>query len=170
MLFIYICLTQQFYCVMIPNFVKVSGSPWELLPPGIHDSTLEEVLNRFTLNASRKLQYEGLLKALDNLFRSGCPQIFLDGSYVTSKPIPADYEVCWDVRFVNYDLLDPIFFDFTNQRQKQKEKYGGEFFPAQLTEEMSGRPFLNFFQTDKHSGKPKGIVRLFNYLTGGFTI
>jgi hypothetical protein len=152
---------------MIPNFVKVSGSPWELLPPGIHDSTLDEVFNRFVINGPRKLQYEGLIKALDNLFRSGSPQIFLDGSYVTAKPIPADYEVCWDMRFVKPELLDLVFFDFDNHRQKQKDKYGGEFFPAQLTEGMSGRPFLDFFQTDKYTGKQKGIVRLLNHLTGG---
>jgi hypothetical protein len=152
---------------MIPNFVKLAGSPWDLLPPGIHDSTLDEVFNRFAINRSRKLQYEGLITALDNLFRSGCSQIFLDGSYVTAKPIPADYEVCWDMRFVKPEFLDLVFFDFDNHRQKQKDKYGGEFFPAQLTEGMSGRPFLDFFQTDKYTGKQKGIVRLLNHLTGG---
>jgi hypothetical protein len=152
---------------MIPNFVKISGSPWELLPPGIHDSTLDEVFRRFVINGSRKLQYDGLIIALDNLFRSGCPQIFLDGSYITAKPIPADYEVCWDMRFVKPEFLDLVFFDFDNHRQKQKDKYGGEFFPAQLTEGMSGRPFLDFFQTDKYTGKQKGIVRLLNHLTGG---
>jgi hypothetical protein len=152
---------------MIPNFVKVSGSPWELLPPGIHDSDLTEVFNRYGINPSRNLQYEGFVSALDNLFRSGCPQIFLDGSYVTAKPIPADYEVCWDMRFVDPRLLDKVFFDFDNNRQNQKDKYGGEFFPVQITEGMSGKPFLDFFQKDKFTGKAKGIVRLLNHLTGG---
>ncbi len=152
---------------MLPELIKISGSPWELLPPGVHDSNLDEVLHRFAINPSRKLLYDGLVKALDNLFESGCPQIFLDGSYVTAKPVPADYEVCWDMRFVNPVLLDKVFFDFDNHRQNQKDKYGGEFFPVQLREGMSGRPFLDFFQTDKFTGKPKGIVRLQNFLKGG---
>ncbi|MDB5250668.1 MAG: hypothetical protein JWQ40_5062 [Segetibacter sp.] len=158
-------MTQQFYCVMIPDFVRFIGSPWLLLPSGIHDSNLEEVFNRYVFNCGRREKFEGLVRALDNLFRSGCPQIFLDGSYVTAKPIPNDYEVCWDIRFVNPDLLDPVFSDFSNDRQKQKEKYGGEFFPAQIKEGMSGKPFLEFFQTDKHTGKKKGIVRILNHLT-----
>lgn len=152
---------------MIPDLIKIPESPWELLPPGIHLTTMDDILMRFATNDSRKRQFDGLIQALNNLFYAGSPQIFLDGSYVTSKPIPADYEVCWDIRFVRSELLDLVFFDLTNNRQKQKEKYGGEFFPAQLTEGMSGKPFLEFFQTDKHTGAAKGILKLQNYLTGG---
>jgi hypothetical protein len=39
----------------------------------------------------------------------------------------------------------------------QKRKYFGEFFPAQMPEGASGRMFLEFFQTDKETGRPKGI-------------
>ncbi|MBL7733676.1 MAG: hypothetical protein JNM88_21075 [Chitinophagaceae bacterium] len=152
---------------MIPEFISLIGSPWPLLPPGIHDSTLEEVYERYVLNAQRKAQFEGMVKALENLFGSGCPQVFLDGSYVTGKPTPNDYEVCWDMRFVNPTSLDPVFFDFSNGRSQQKKKYFGEFFPAAIKEGFSGRPFLEFFQIDKSTGKPKGIVRLLNHLTKG---
>jgi hypothetical protein len=40
----------------------------------------------------------------------------------------------------------------------QKRRYLGEFFPAQMPEGASGRLFLEFFQTDKETGRPKGIV------------
>ena len=36
----------------------------------------------------------------------------------------------------------------------------GEFFPAQFPEGASGKTFLEFFQTDKDSGNPKGIVAI----------
>lgn len=36
----------------------------------------------------------------------------------------------------------------------------GEFFPAQIPEGISGKTFLDFFQTDKNSGNPKGIVAI----------
>ena len=160
-------MTQQFYCVMIPKLITIAGSPWDLLPPGIHITTIDEIFKRFATNDSRKKQFDGLTQALNNLFHAGSPQIFLDGSYVTSKPIPADYEVCWDMKFVRSELLDVVFFDLSNYRKEQKEKYGGEFFPAQLKEGMSGKPFLDFFQTDKYTGMPKGILQLQNYITGG---
>jgi hypothetical protein len=166
--FLELYMTQQYNCVMIPDFYDVPGSPWPLLPAGIYDSTLTEVYERYVFNPIRQALYEGLLRALENLFMSGCPQIYLDGSYVTAKPLPNDYEVCWDMAFVDPSKLDPVFFDFANGRYNQKQKFLGEFFPAAVREGLSGKPFLEFFQTDKYTGKPKGILRLTNHLkTGG---
>lgn len=148
---------------MIPNFITVAGSSWQLLPPGIHDATLEEVRERFAINSRRHFLFQGLLDGLKVLFRAGCKQAFLDGSYVTEKPLPNDYEVCWDVTgIVDPALLDPVFFDFTNGRLNQKLKYGGEYFPASVTESDSGLPFLEFFQIDKETGNRKGIIRITN--------
>ncbi len=145
---------------MIPNFITYSGSPWPVLPPGIHDATLVEVYDRFVTNDKRKILYQGMIRGLDNIFKSGCPQVFLDGSYVTEKPNPGDYEICWDGRLVDPNLLDPVFFDFRNGRQTQKDKYGGEYFPSTMIETGSRRTFLDFFQTDKQTGNPKGIIRI----------
>lgn len=152
---------------MIPDFVSVTGSPWPLLPPGIHDSTLSEVYSRYVINACRSSLFFGLVRGLENLFLSGCQQVFLDGSYVTAKPMPNDYEICWDVTYVDPSKLDPVFFDFDNGRLNQKNKYLGEFFPTMLIEGGTGKPFLNFFQTDTNTGKLKGIVRLTNHLKKG---
>lgn len=145
---------------MIPNFITISGCPWQVLPPGIHDATLNEVYQRFVTNTRRKELYGGLEQGLGNLFKSGCLQAFLDGSYVTDKPIPGDYEVCWDGRYVNPTILDPVFLDFSNGREAQKLKYGGEYFPAAMIEGGSGKTFLDFFQNEKLSGNPKGIIRI----------
>ncbi|MEI6524190.1 MAG: hypothetical protein WCO37_11920 [Bacteroidota bacterium] len=149
---------------MIPEFIIVKGSNWKLLPPGIHEASMDEVFRKFATNERRKSLFKGLKKGLDNIFNSGCPQIFLDGSYVTEKPYPNDYEVCWDTTFVNPLLLDPVFFDLANGRENQKLKYYGEYFPAMLIEGMSGKPFVDFFQIDKESGNKKGIILVLNYL------
>ena len=145
---------------MIPNFTTYSGSPWPVLPPGIHDASLAEVYARFVTNDKRKILYQGMVRGLDNIFKSGCPQVFLDGSYVTEKPLPNDYEICWDGRFVDPNLLDPIFLDFSKGTLPQKNKYGGEYFPSSWIETGSGKSFLEFFQTDKQTGNPKGIIRI----------
>lgn len=163
-------ITQHIYCVMIPDFINVVNSSWPLLPPGIYDSTLTEVFKRYAINARREALFHGMKRALDNLFKSGCSQVYLDGSYVTAKPLPNDYEICWDPRFVNPYVLDPVFLDFSNGTHPQKRKYLGEFFPATSIEGNSMRPFLNFFQTDKETGKAKGIIRLFNHIIKGGTI
>jgi len=45
-------------------------------------------------------------------------------------------------------------------RRAQKAKYEGEFFPAPLPEGSSGKLLLEFFQTDKETGRAKGIVAI----------
>jgi hypothetical protein len=92
------------------------------------------------------------------LHQAGCKAIFLDGSFVTAKEQPADFDACWDIADVDPDRLDPIFFDFDDGRAAQKARFFGELFPAQLPEGWSGKTFLEFFQTDKDTGNPKGIV------------
>lgn len=156
-------MTQQYNCVMIPSFIIVKGALWPILPAGIFDATLSEIQLRYTTNTHRKELFEGLKKALTNLFNAGCQQIFLDGSFVTAKPKPNDYEVAWDPRFVDPNILDPVFLDFSQGTIHQKKKYLGEFFPSTFIEAKSGKIFVDFFQTEKDTGVPKGIIRLQKY-------
>ena len=44
-------------------------------------------------------------------------------------------------------------------RTAQKDRYGGELFPN-VEELASGSLFVDFFQTDRDTGLPKGIVVL----------
>jgi len=87
-------------------------------------------------------------------------RFFLNGSFVTAKEIPGDYDACWDIEGVDPDILDPVFLDFTESRNAQKQKYLGEFFPAQMPEGISGVTFMEFFQLDKETGHSKGIVAI----------
>lgn len=41
-----------------------------------------------------------------------------------------------------------------------KNKYGGDIFVSVFVEARSGQTFLDFFQVDKVTGNPKGIVKL----------
>ena len=91
---------------------------------------------------------------------AGCRLIYLDGSFVTSKPEPGDFDACWGIEGVEVEKLDPIFLDFSDGRARQKERFLGEFFPADIPEGLTGKTFLEFFQTDKESGEPKGIVAI----------
>jgi hypothetical protein len=108
----------------------------------------------------RRRLLEGLRSALVLLKAAGCRTVYVNGSFVTAKDVPGDFDACWDVTGVDEDLLAPVFFDFSRRRAAQKARFHGEFFPAQLPEGMSGRTFLEFFQTDRETGQPKGIVAL----------
>jgi hypothetical protein len=91
------------------------------------------------------------------LRKARCRKIFLDGSFITDKPIPADFDVCWDDRGVDPTKLDPVFRDFKNSRKRQKESFHGEFFPAHSLADGKHR-FLDYFQIDKYTGSAKGII------------
>jgi hypothetical protein len=138
---------------MIPGF-QDDG----FLPPGVHWSSLNEIRIRLGTNPHRRQLLAGLTEALKELAAAGCSTAYIDGSFVSAKNLPADYDACWDLRGVDPQLLDPVFLDFSDGRAAQKRRFMGEFFPAQLPEGASGRAFLEFFQMDKDTGKPKGIL------------
>lgn len=143
---------------MIPQHVDV-GSPWKVLPPGVHDATLKEVDVCFATNPLRKALFDGFRRGCISLMAAGCSVVYLDGSFVTMKDTPGDYDACWEPAGVDVAKLDPILLDFSDKRMKQKLKYGGEFFISSNLADGSNR-FLDFFQIDKYTGKKKGIIRI----------
>ena len=45
----------------------------------------------------------GLLTACQNLAAAGCTELLLDGSFVTTKPLPGDYDGAWETAGVDPD-------------------------------------------------------------------
>lgn len=143
---------------MIPKLVSI-GSTWKVLPPGIHEATLDDVAHSFATNEKRKMLYDGLVRGCQALKVAGCSIVYLDGSYITEKPSPGDFDMCWDPTGVDPAKLDPVLLDFSDMRKNQKMKYSGEFFPSSAKADGS-RIFIDFFQTDRESGNKKGIIRI----------
>src|ERR1700693_3180838 len=138
---------------MIPAF-DGSGN----LPPGVHDADWREVAVRFAYNTQRRRLLRGLRKALEVLKAAGCVAVYVDGSFVTKKESPRDFDCCWITNGVDLPVLKnqhPVFFHFDNERAAQKAKYSGEFLPARTIESVTGRTFLELFQTDKQLGTRK---------------
>jgi hypothetical protein len=101
-----------------------------------------------------------LKPALIALKAAGCRTAYLDGSFVTSKRYPRDYDCCWDPKYVNSSLLESIFLDTShNGRIKQKLKYGGEFFISTTVTGVRMMKMVEFFQSDQ-DGRRKGIVQI----------
>lgn len=144
---------------MIPALVKLPGAPWKVLPPGVHSASLSEVESCFATNPHRRKLFEGLVCAAKALSKANVQLIYLDGSFITGKPMPSDYDGCWDPTGVDPELLDPVFRDFDNGRANQKAKYKGEFFPSIAIAVIStGQIFEEFFQVEKFTGGKKGII------------
>ena len=102
----------------------------------------------------------GIRAALENLRDAGCKTAYIDGSFVTDKVHPNDFDACWEEEGVDPLLLDPVLLTFDAGRATQKAKYYGELFPASIGADSEGMSFLEFFQVDRNSGEPKGIVAI----------
>jgi hypothetical protein len=130
------------------------------LPPGIHWAEWDEFKVRFGRTRHRARLLRGLASALVNLKQAGCRTDYINGSFVTSKEVPNDYDACWDPIGVDGSRLDPVLLNFASGRAAQKTKYLGELFPATWPADSRGSVFLDFFQVNRDTGLQKGIVAL----------
>jgi hypothetical protein len=133
---------------MIPSFDKRGN-----LPPGIYIVTLKEIEQKFAYTEHRNHLFEGLKRLLKNLKAAGCMTLYLDGSYVTNKTEPADYDCIWDptgvTQALDKDILKPL--------EERKAKYFGDIFV--YMPEHGGFPHLRYFQKDQDDN-PKGIIQI----------
>jgi len=143
---------------MIPDFNEDGN-----LPPGIHQATLAEIEEKFAYNIKRRSLFDHLLKLISDLKIIGCKIIYLDGSFATKKILPGDMDICWDENNIDFDkafYYMPILFDLDFPRNEQQKIYCADIFPATLVEGNSKKFFLDFFQEDKSTNLPKGIIKL----------
>jgi hypothetical protein len=140
---------------MIPAFDPVSGQ----LPPGEHEATWTEIRDRFGWNPRRRALLDGLAEGLAVLAHAGCGRVWINGSFVTTKEEPGDFDCVWAPSGVDRQILQrlgPELLDLSDHRAAQKHRFGGEFLPNYV-ERSSGASFAQFFQTDRFDNA-KGIV------------
>jgi hypothetical protein len=143
---------------MIPDFDRDGN-----LPPGFHASDWDAFVKRFGTNGHRRRLLAGMKQMLLSLKSVGCMKVLIDGSFVTDKDFPNDFDGCWErtgMSLIDLQQHDPILLDFTNGRRAQKLRYGGEMFPADAAEGITGRTFIDFFSKDKSTANAKGLVEI----------
>lgn len=138
---------------MIPSF-----DPRGSLQPGVHETTMAEIEGRLAFNEHRRRLAAGLKLADANLEAAGARRIWIDGSFVTNKPEPADIDGCWNPVGVDPDLLDLVLLDFKDFRAAMKKKCGVDFFPN-VIEATGGKVFYRFFQYDRDQAQ-RGFLLL----------
>jgi hypothetical protein len=131
------------------------------LLPGIHEMEMQVFEDVFGYNSHRMQLIAGFKLGVSHLKICGCKNIYVDGSFVTKKELPEDFDACWDENGVDLNRLKNDFstiIDFREHRKYQKLKYKGEFFPMRI----NASPYdiyLNFFQKDRN-GLSKGIIKI----------
>lgn len=139
----------------MPLFDSSSG----LLPPGEHAASWAEIEERFGWTLRRRQLLDGLAEGLAILAEAGCTKVWLNGSFVTAKDEPGDFDCVWSPTGVDRQALETSaaeLLDLADHRAAQKARFGGEFLPN-VTEAGSGKQFAEFFQSDR-DGTTKGIV------------
>jgi hypothetical protein len=111
-------------------------------------------------NPHRLALLSGFPAALHALRLAGCRRAYLNGSFVSTKETPDDFDACWDVVGVDENLLDMVLLDFSSRRAAQKAKYKGELFIADAITDLAGRRFLEFFQIDRDTEAAQGIIAI----------
>lgn len=142
---------------MIPAFNEEG-----CLPPGIYEASFEEVKDRFGFSRKRQTLLQGMVVLLNQCRLLRCDVLYLDGSFVTAKLSPADYDACWDTTCEDREgVLNKAADSLLNSdSETQKDYFGGEIYPA-----FSRAPLLpqlticEYFQTTKEGGK-KGIIKI----------
>lgn len=125
------------------------------LPPGIHVATIQEVEARFTNNIQRKRLFQALLKVLGILRGCNCPEVYLNGSFITTKSEPEDYDLCYEPTGINGT---EEFKQFLETRETRKKEYLGDIFPR-----MPQPPYETDHVEDwqiGRDGEVKGIIRI----------
>lgn len=140
---------------MLPAFTEDG-----LLPPGIYWADWDDFVRRFGHNPWRVMLLEGIRTALENLKSAGCQIAYINGSFVTEKLYPRDFDACWDEDGVDPTALDPVLLRFEVGMVAQKEKYLGELYPARAIADGDGRTYLEFFQIESDTDTLKGIVAI----------
>lgn len=139
---------------MIPALDSKTG----YLPDGVYPATWSELVGMFGITPYRRGLVLGLQTGLQGLRSAGCRRALIDGSFISAKDLPGDYDVAYDPRGMNPFRLDPVFFDFSRKRAAMKIKFGGEYFPEHFLA-APGITYREWFSKDKN-GVAKGLVQI----------
>lgn len=117
-------------------------------------------VTNFGWNNRRRYLLGGMRRALLNLRSAGCISAIIDGSFVSAKDQPGDYDMAFDPTGVNATLIDPVLRRHDDQRKAMQAKYFGDVFPwGAVACATTGSIYRDFFQRDR-SGIAKGVVLL----------
>lgn len=130
---------------------------------GTHLISWAEFVEEFGYTSHRKQLIEGLKMALNILKKYGCERVYIDGSFVTKKLVPGDWDGCYVCIGMNESKMrkeEPVFHNMAPPRQKQKDRFKGEMMPSDLIVGPNDQTILDYFKFDNRENIEKGIIEL----------
>lgn len=139
---------------MIPELTREG-----LLPRGVHETTLEEVRHRFGVGNPLRSRLMKGLEAVAALARKlGVREIYLDGSFVTDKRDPGDWDAVVvapvETNCASREVLRLV------DRPRVKREFGGDLFLILEDDGELLNHYVNGVFVKDHLGRAKGIVRI----------
>jgi len=136
-----------------------------LLPPGVHDCTLDEVRRSFGVFRTtdrRPTLYDKLQALVQEAWATGLvAEIIIDGSFVTAKPDPNDIDLIL-VLNAGHDFtaeLRPFEYNVLSRRQARKI-YGFDLLVAMHASAVYAEYVAFFAQVRGETSRRKGLLRL----------
>jgi hypothetical protein len=126
------------------------------LPPGIHRATWMEIVTRYATSTHRRDLLDGLLDALRSLKSAGCSTAYLDGSFVTAKDKPEDFDVCWESADVVFDRLDPSYRTSATNALHRRHATAGSSIPPSGRCKLMAQPVSTSSNTTTSPTNPRG--------------
>jgi hypothetical protein len=137
---------------VIPSF-DTNGN----LPPGVHPATLAEVERKFAHNAKRKELFTGLAGVIKILREANCQEVHLDGSFITTKEEPGDYDLCFEP--TGLQPTEPLRAFLAN-KENRKTEYLGDIF-VRMPEPPYYVDHVRSWQKDgRNDDVVKGILKI----------
>lgn len=96
------------------------------LEPGRYELTWNEFGDSFFNNEHRRHLGQGMLAAIKDLQNAGCKRVEVGGSFVSSKPLPKDFDLVFQKDGVDMSRVDSTIS--SKQYWMQQDKFGGELF------------------------------------------
>jgi hypothetical protein len=135
---------------MLPNYTSAG-----FLPTGDHHAEWSEFVARYGNGDRRQKLLKPIQQILNLLGKAGCTEVRIGGSFVTTKPVPGDFDGVWALDGVDMDRL-PL--ELIASIDAQPDIFGGAIIPMNwhYTDICD---FDKALETNKE-GAPVGIVTL----------
>ena len=139
-----------------------------LLPPGLHDRTLDEIhalcVQAFPVSRTRPGIFAGLADFYTALARFGVSvELWVDGSFVTDKENPNDVDIVAQVGQKSFASLSPerqeALFNLFWQRETARARWRVDAYIFTRGDREQESFWLDLFGHSR-SGEAKGIIRL----------
>lgn len=149
-------------------------TPQAIWEPGLHDISMDTLSEMCVLafpgNERRKWLYDRLSVYLDQLAKVGVRfEVWVDGSFITSKEIPSDIDIVLWCNGREVDSLPPesqdILISLVGQRHIVKLRYGLDVYIETLdtstSDGVNARGYWRgMYCFVKETEAPKGVPRL----------